>query len=264
MKDVLTPIIILAIAVVLLLVTGIGATVFITPAYAPEPARLGQSSEPTPLTGVWHGNDGGTYYLRQIGDVVWWIGLNGGNDGRIYSNIFRGTITTQPVYSTVIEGEWVDVPRGAIMNSGKLLVDINEGRSSLSKISGAFGTTIWTKETTPDTKPPYSLTGVWQASDGGTYYLRQIGYNLLWWNGMSGGNDGRTFNNVFKGEITWWSYQDKGEIKYVPRISGEWIDVPRGTIMNSGTLDIRITGPTTLQMVSQTGGFGATTWQKIR
>jgi hypothetical protein len=40
--------------------------------------------------------------------------------------------------------------------------------------------------------------------------------------------------------------------------------VPRGTIMNSGTLDLRITNPTTLQTVSQTGGFGATTWQKIR
>lgn len=35
-------------------------------------------------------------------------------------------------------------------------------------------------------------------------------------------------------------------------------------IMNSGTLDIRITSPTTLQMVSQTGGFSATTWQKVR
>jgi hypothetical protein len=260
MKHVFTPSTIAAIAVVLLLVTGLGGTVFITPAYAPEPARLGGSSEPTPLTGVWHGNDGGTYYLRQIGNVVWWIGLNGGNDGRIYSNIFKGTITTMAPYRDVIEGEWVDVPRGTIMNSGKLVVDIDDGttRSYLSKISGAFGTTIWTRvdapNTTPDTKPPFSLTGVWQASDGGTYYLRHIGYNLLWWNGMSGGNDGRTFNNVFKGEIKW----------IFSRILGEWIDVPRGTHMHSGTLDLRITSPTTLQVVSQTGGFSATTWQKVR
>ena len=41
------------------------------------------------------------------------------------------------------------------------------------------------------------LTGEWHAADGGIYYLRQIG-NILWWNGMSGGNDGRTFNNVFR------------------------------------------------------------------
>jgi hypothetical protein len=146
-------------------------------------------------------------------------------------------------------------------NSGNLDLRITNP-TTLETVSqtGGFGVTTWTRVcwclTTPDDTPPYSLTGVWQASDGGTYYLRHIGYNLLWWNGMSGGNDGRSFNNVFKGEIKWW--------KTGPRVSGEWIDVPRGTIMNSGTLDLRITNPTTLQTVSQTGGFGATTWQKIR
>ena len=51
------------------------------------------------------------------------------------------------------------------------------------------------------------------------------------------------------------------------RISGEWVDVPRGTVMNSGTLDLRmeLTNSKTLQKVSQTGdGFSATTWQKVR
>ena len=33
--------------------------------------------------------------------------------------------------------------------------------------------------------------------------------------------------------------------------------------MSSGTLDLRITSHTTLQIVSQTGGFGAKTWQKV-
>ena len=73
---------------------------------------------------------------------------------------------------------------------------------------------------------------------------------------MSGGNDGRSFNNLFKGEILWF--------KSGPIISGEWIDVPRGTNVGSGALDLKITSPTTLQKVSQTGGFGATTWQKVR
>jgi hypothetical protein len=99
-----------------------------------------------------------------------------------------------------------------------------------------------------------SLTGIWQANDGGTYYLRQIG-NVLWWNGMSGGNDGRTFNNVFKGTIT----------PTTNTIAGEWADVPRGTVMGYGTLSLKITSPTMLQKVSQTGsGFGAATWQKVR
>lgn len=110
--------------------------------------------------------------------------------------------------------------------------------------------------TTPPvaTLPSVALTGVWQANDGGTYYLRQIG-NVLWWNGMSGGNDGRTFDNVFRGTIT----------STTNTIAGEWADVPRGTVMGSGTLGLKIINPTTLQKVTQTGsGFGATTWQKVR
>ena len=99
-----------------------------------------------------------------------------------------------------------------------------------------------------------ALTGVWQANDGGTYYLRQIG-NVLWWNGMSDGNDGRTFNNVFRGTIT----------STTGTIIGEWADVPRGTIMGYGTLSLKIINPTMIQKVSQTGsGFGATTWQKVK
>jgi hypothetical protein len=113
-----------------------------------------------------------------------------------------------------------------------------------------------TTTTTPPTAalPSVVLTGIWQANDGGTYYLRQIG-NVLWWNGMSGGNDGRTFNNVFKGTIT----------PTTNTIAGEWADVPRGTVMGYGTLSLKITSPTMLQKASQTGsGFGAATWQKVR
>ena len=98
---------IVAIAVTLLVVAGIGATVLITPAYAQGSEwRTGDG------TGMWLGNDGGTYYLKHIGDVVWWIGLSGGTDGRTYSNVFRGTMTTQLIDNeriTVINGEYVDV-----------------------------------------------------------------------------------------------------------------------------------------------------------
>ena len=36
------------------------------------------SSNPASLTGTWVANDGGTYFLRQIGDTLWWLGLSGG------------------------------------------------------------------------------------------------------------------------------------------------------------------------------------------
>jgi hypothetical protein len=105
-----------------------------------------------------------------------------------------------------------------------------------------------------DPKPPFSLTGVWKANDGGTYYLRHIGYNILWWNGMSG-NDGLAFNNVFKGTITWGSTNT---------IAGDWADVPRGNIMGSGMLNVKITSPTTLQKGYQYGNdFRTVTWQKV-
>ncbi len=248
----------MAIAVVLLLVTGIGATVFIAPAYAQGPGT--ETSSPPTMTGVWLGDDGGTYYLRQIGDVVWWVGLSGGNDGRTYSNIFRGTMTTQSIDNErikVINGEFVDIPRGTVMNSGKLLLHVSNPTTIL-KISGQFGTEKWSKLL--DYKTTFSLTGVWQASDGGTYYLKQIGTNV-WWNGMSGGNDGRSFSNVFHGEIKYLPSQGGT----TPRVIGEWVDLPRGTSTGSGTLDLRITSPTTFQKVSHTGsGFEATTWKKVR
>ena len=112
----------------------------------------------------------------------------------------------------------------------------------------------------PPFKLPFDLTGIWQANDGGTYYLIQIG-NELWWNGMSGGNDGRSFNNVFHGELKWIGGKE-GIV-----ISGEWLDVPRGRGGASGTLDLRVGGhpPNTLQKLTQSGsGFGDTTWQKVR
>jgi hypothetical protein len=97
-----------------------------------------------------------------------------------------------------------------------------------------------------------TLTGVWRANDGGTYYLRQVG-NILWWSGMSA-DDGRTFNNIFRGTVT----------SATNTINGSWMDVPRGTIMGQGELSLRIVNPSAIQKVSQTGsGFGATTWQKI-
>jgi hypothetical protein len=98
---------------------------------------------------------------------------------------------------------------------------------------------------------PYGLTGIWRASDGGTYYITQFG-NTLSWNGMSA-DDGRTFNNVFRGTVT----------SATNTITGEWVDVPRGTHLNQGQLSLKIVSPTTIQKVSQTGGFSATTWQKV-
>ncbi len=95
------------------------------------------------LTGAWHANDVGTYYLRQIGNTLWWLGMSR-DQGRTFANVFHGTIA-----GNVIEGDWVDVPMGeGGAYSGGSLTLIGEALSTeLTKISQTnfFGSLVWTK-----------------------------------------------------------------------------------------------------------------------
>jgi hypothetical protein len=47
------------------------------------------------LTGVWHCDDEGTYYIRQFGDTVVWAGLHdsGFHKGIEFANVFWGTVS---------------------------------------------------------------------------------------------------------------------------------------------------------------------------
>ena len=74
------------------------------------------------LTGVWAGGDVGTYYVQQIGNTVWWVGMSR-DQGRTFTNVFRGTIGTEYIqngWRQVINGEWVDVPLGGNLGFGTL------------------------------------------------------------------------------------------------------------------------------------------------
>ncbi len=68
------------------------------------------------LTGVWSANDAGTYYVREIGNTVWWLGVSS-NEGRAFANVFKGTLD-----SGLLTGEWADVPLGATSGSGALML----------------------------------------------------------------------------------------------------------------------------------------------
>src|SRR5205823_5690537 len=109
----------------------------------------------TNLTGVWSGDDGGLYYVRQAGATFWWAGLStesplGANDfhlGVDYANVYRGTISGDR-----ITGHWADVPRGQNLNDGDLTlqivtvgVDGAPGGIILKKLSesGGFGPSMW-------------------------------------------------------------------------------------------------------------------------
>ena len=74
------------------------------------------SNDPTgsgDLTGAWSGDDGGVYYIRQVGDCVWWFAttiedLTSGLTGQGgLSNVASGRIQ-----GTHVEVEYVDLPAG--------------------------------------------------------------------------------------------------------------------------------------------------------
>lgn len=101
------------------------------------------------LTGAWAGDDGGVYYLRQLGTVVWWNGMSGrdGNAldlGREWNNVGRGVIN-----GLQIDVEWSDVPRGQYLNNGTMVLTIeDDGTGNIQIVvsgdTGDFGNNVWT------------------------------------------------------------------------------------------------------------------------
>jgi hypothetical protein len=97
------------------------------------------------LTGTWSANDGATYWIRQIGNCLYWTGFSGPLDsasmGKSFSNVYFATVG-----SVSVKGSWADVPRGATKNSGTLTLRIRSTRV-LTKLrsTGGFSATIWTK-----------------------------------------------------------------------------------------------------------------------
>ena len=82
------------------------------------------------LTGIWKGNDQGTYYVRhfghkfgpnireEFGHDIMWVGLSA-NDGKTWANVFVGKYNGDK-----ISGTWADVPRGGVAGSGTLNLEV--------------------------------------------------------------------------------------------------------------------------------------------
>ena len=74
----------------------------------PPVQRSGPDGLPVDLSGTWSGNDGGLYYIKQIGTCVWWSGVSnfeGQYPGQEWIMTFRGTMNEDGV----IAGDFVDV-----------------------------------------------------------------------------------------------------------------------------------------------------------
>src|SRR5437660_12425854 len=79
------------------------------------------------VNGVWRADDGSLYYIRQIGNQIWWAGMSvestvGYLDffkGLNFTNLFQGSISGRR-----ITGTWADVPRGRNLGNGTLVLDV--------------------------------------------------------------------------------------------------------------------------------------------
>jgi hypothetical protein len=114
-------------------------------------------------TGAWQGNDSGVYYIRQVGDCVWWFGTEvdeiepGRTNQRGFANVASGRIV-----GTQIDLEWADVPLGDTVNGGGLTFVYDEAsdRLTLTEQRGGnqrFGGSILTR-IDPSASPSASAT----------------------------------------------------------------------------------------------------------
>jgi hypothetical protein len=98
-------------------------------------------------------------------------------------------------------------------------------------------------------RPGADLTGVWDSNDvgTGTYYVRQLRDDTVWWLGLSR-DQGRTFANVFHGHIRF--RDDEGVRLETPVLVGDWVDVPVGTGGARSSGRVRLTGNTGTQIAT--------------
>ena len=155
---------------------------YVFPTFAPLPSsRAGASTgttdlsaiacatdDPTDigeLTGAWRGSEGGVYYIRHVGDCVWWFGTE-------LIDIERG-VTGQPGFANVASGrmdgnridvEFVDLPLGNVLGGGglTLVYDPETDQLTITEQRGdwqPFGARTFTRiepDASPSTSPSES------------------------------------------------------------------------------------------------------------
>ncbi len=107
------------------------------------------------LTGEWRTGDGGRYYLRQVGNSLFWYG----EDNAIapqWSNVYKGR-----VQGDQIRGQWADVPKGKTSNRGQLRLRVRENGNVLVAVhkTGVLGAPAGLVRAIPHRlRPPFRST----------------------------------------------------------------------------------------------------------
>ena len=86
------------------------------------------------LSGKWFGDDGATYYMRQIGDDLYWY-----SESNTRSSIFTGKVRPDDL----VLGSWVDLPKGTTTGKGELHLALRANGNVLEpvRMTGGFPAT---------------------------------------------------------------------------------------------------------------------------
>lgn len=115
------------------------------------------TGQPLDLSGAWSGNDGGLYYVKQIGTCVWWSGLSnfdGQYPGQEWIMTFKGTMNSDGQ----IDGDFVDV-KSTNPGSGTMTIEARPDQVNGAAVvqlyrtaatGHAIGVTFWQRSTEPN------------------------------------------------------------------------------------------------------------------
>jgi hypothetical protein len=145
------------------------------------------------LTGAWGGSDGSTYYVRQIGNTIWGLGMLRDRQPSqqatsydligtpqvaaaallvgspvcsssmrcwMFATVFKGTITENADGTAIIQGDWAGVPQstspGSTGGSVKLSVDVYRKTMTPLTMQGIYPDKLEKLYEPEDTTPPQS------------------------------------------------------------------------------------------------------------
>ena len=113
-----------------------------TPQPSPPATKVPGPKIPGPnctLTGVWRGNDGGTYRMSESGSRVAWRGESA-DGGKSWAHNFRGFRD-----GSVIKGHWADTAGPMGKGTLTLRVDSQTRISRIANSGSGFGGSLWTR-----------------------------------------------------------------------------------------------------------------------
>ena len=82
------------------------------------------------LSGLYIANNNDKYFLKQIGNSVWWIGTD--NNESLIKNVFKGTIA-----GNIIVGQWIDKPLDLTSTNGgsnNFTINLNSKNVTISRL----------------------------------------------------------------------------------------------------------------------------------